>query len=82
MTKLVNYAKMDSDRIRHHERYKRYVAAMPRKLVCQDCRGYGGHVEPILDDGTGPYYECGWCEGTGYVTPHRRGLWLRCRVAA
>ena len=78
----MNYAKRDNDYRRHHERYRRFVESMPRKLVCQDCHGYGGRTEAVLDDGTGPYYECGWCEGTGYVTPHRRGLWLRCARAA
>jgi DnaJ-class molecular chaperone len=61
----------------HHLRYKRHIEAMPRKLVCQDCGGMGGETDVILDDGTGPWEECGWCEGTGFVTPHRRGQWLR-----
>lgn len=78
----MNYAKLHSDFRRHHERYKRYIESMPRKLVCQECGGAGGWKEPILDDGSGPYYWCGWCEGTGYVTPHSRGLWLRSRRTA
>lgn len=58
------------------ERYRRYVHSMPKPLICQDCGGAGGEKEVILDDGTGPWYECGWCRGTGYVTPWDRGMWL------
>lgn len=72
-----NYAKLDEQRRRHHNRYVRFVESMPRKLICQECSGRGGEVEPVLEDGSGPYYECGFCEGTGFVTPHIRGLWLK-----
>lgn len=27
----------------HHARYVRRIDAMPRKLMCQDCGGAGGH---------------------------------------
>ena len=61
---------------RHHERLKRFIEAMPQKLVCQECGGMGriaiDHV-----DGYAIYGDCGWCEGIGYVTPHVRGFWLR-----
>lgn len=77
MSETANYAKLDSDYQRHHERYKRRVEAMPRKLVCQECGGMGGWVEPVLDFGQGPFEQCGWCEGTGYVTPWLRGQWLK-----
>lgn len=77
MSRAVNYAKMDNDRRRHHERYVRRISAMPRKLMCQDCGGAGGEVEPVLDYGEGPWFDCGWCEGTGHVLPHRRGEWLK-----
>ena len=73
----VDYAKLDYRRRAHHERYKRRVDAMPKKLVCQDCGGDGGEVEPVLDYGEGPWMPCGWCEGTGYVTPYTRMLWLQ-----
>lgn len=63
----------------HYQRYKRRIDAMSRKLVCQECRGSGGWIEPILDYGQGPWEQCGWCLGTGYVTPWLRGMWLRCR---
>ena len=72
-----NYAKLDEQRRRHYKRYVRFIEAMPKKLSCQECHGYGGETEVVLDDGTGPYYECGWCEGTGFVTPHVRGQWLK-----
>lgn len=62
----------------HHRRYQQRIEAMARKLVCQACRGAGEFQEDILDGGGGgPRYHCGWCEGTGYVTPWTRGLWLR-----
>jgi hypothetical protein len=59
----------------HIERYKRFVSQY--KLICQECGGNGGWKEIILDDGTGPWYDCGWCQGTGLVTPYARGIWLR-----
>lgn len=76
----VDYARIDWIWRSHHARYVRRVNAMPRKLVCQDCGGAGGEVINIgLPDGTGPVESCGWCEGTGYVTPWLRGFWLRCK---
>lgn len=74
-----DYARMVYQNAAHHARYVRHVKAMPRKLVCQDCGGEGGHVEPVLDYGEGPWEPCGWCEGTGYVTPYTRMLWLQCK---
>ena len=61
----------------HRRRLRAFIDRMARKLVCQECSGAGGHVEPVLDCGQGPFFECGWCEGIGFVTPHRRGLWLK-----
>ena len=58
-------------------RRAKYVEAMPKKLICQDCGGSGGEIEVVCDDGTGPWYDCGWCNGTGYMTPWERGMWLR-----
>ena len=78
----INYAKMDSDHRRHHERLQRRIAAMPRKLVCQACRGQGGEREIIDPEIGGPWFECGWCEGLGFVTPYLRGVWLRCQRQA
>ena len=71
----MKYAKIVSDNRRHHERLRRRIEAMPRKLTCQECGGAGGHV---LDDGR-PFEQCGWCEGLGYVTPWARAAWLRAR---
>ena len=59
----------------HHFRFKR--RAEKEGLLCQECGGMGGATEPILDDGSGPWEQCGWCEGTGFVTRWRRGEWLR-----
>jgi DnaJ-class molecular chaperone len=73
----VNYAKLNEQIRRHHVRYKQFIDTMPRKLVCQECRGSGEFHESILDYGEGPDYPCGFCEGTGFVTPHMRGQWLR-----
>jgi hypothetical protein len=61
----------------HRERYRCHLASIPRKYVCQDCRGRGGEIDVVLPEtGQGPWEECGWCEGTGYVTPWMRGHWL------
>jgi hypothetical protein len=73
----VDYARLDYLTRQHHARFKRYVETRPRKLVCQECRGAGGHVEPVLDWGEGPWEDCGWCEGTGLVSGYIRGVWLR-----
>ena len=34
---------------------------------CWVCEGQGGWKEEILDDGSGPYDECGYCEGNGLI---------------
>jgi len=64
----------------HHARYKRFVESMKRKLVCQDCGGEGQHWEDAVDY-YNIYVPCGWCEGTGYVTPWIRGAWLAMKRA-
>jgi len=71
----IDYAKLSYRRTEHHKRFVKRV--LQTKLICQECRGLGGEREVILDDGSGPWIECGWCEGTGYVTPWLRGMWLR-----
>lgn len=50
-----------------------------KRLGCQECGGAGGYKEAILDDGTGPFFDCGWCNGTGEMTPEDRGKWLQCK---
>lgn len=77
MSETTDYAKLDWRWQHHHERFHRFVTTMPRKLVCQECCGAGGEVEPVTDFGEGPFLMCGFCEGTGLVTPHIRGMWLR-----
>lgn len=72
-----DYAKLDWYYEQHHRRFRARVEQRRPRLICQECRGGGGWTEPILDDGTGPWEPCGWCESTGYVTPWVRGLWLR-----
>lgn len=79
-TKQIDYRKQAYVWTRHHERYKAYVEK--EGLPCQDCCGYGGGYEPVLDDGSGPWYPCEWCEGTGKVTRWVRGLWLAYRREA
>jgi hypothetical protein len=76
-TEKINYAWLDWKYVQHHERLEKFVLSLRPQLVCQECKGGGGWTEPILDDGTGPWEECGWCEGIGYVTPHIRGQWLK-----
>jgi len=85
MTRTVDYPRLTHEWRRHHERYARFVAQ--HGLTCQECGGSGQYVEDIIDFG-GPecgsipfelFCDCGWCEGTGKVTRHTRGLWLRCK---
>lgn len=38
-----------------------------RWFVCAYCHGEGGERDVILDDGSGPWEECGVCSGTGRV---------------
>lgn len=70
----VDYKRLNHYWQRHHVRFERFVEG--RKLTCMDCRGKGGETQPVLEDGSGPWESCGWCEGTGYMTPQARGLWL------
>jgi len=75
-----DYIKQSWQYRRHHERFVRFVES--KRLPCMDCHGRGGRVEVILDDGTGPFEACGWCEGTGLMTPMARGQWLSYRREA
>ena len=43
--------------------------------LCPDCKGERGQKEVILDDGSGPWYDCGFCNGTGYVNVFRKLRW-------
>ena len=44
-------------------------------VQCQGCHGQGGGVDVILDDGSGPSEECGYCKGTGRTT-----RWMNCWI--
>ena len=72
---VVDYPRLDQYRRQHHARYVRYVDQ--HGLMCQDCGGAGGEIEIISLELGGPWFDCGWCEGTGLVTRWIRGLWLR-----
>jgi hypothetical protein len=37
-------------------------SARVRKFPCPYCKGQYSWVEPVLDDGSGPTYECGFCD--------------------
>ena len=79
MLENIDYAKF-AYRSRHHrQRYKSRVMARKPQLVCQECGGGGGWIEPVLDFGEGPWEQCGWCEGTGLMDGHRRADWLHCK---
>jgi hypothetical protein len=70
----VDYARMVAKYAAHHLRFEKHVAE--HGILCQECGGMGGWTERILDDGTGPFEPCGWCEGTGKTTRWLRGVWL------
>ena len=38
-----------------------------RKFPCPYCKGQGEWVEPVLDYGEGPRYQCGFCKGDGMI---------------
>ena len=77
MDKRVNYDKLTSDYLRHHERYARRVETTKDSYGCRECKGRGGWVEVIDIEIGGPWETCGWCEGTGHMTGWHLGLWLR-----
>ena len=72
----IDYARLDYLQRTHRERYIRHVRLMEKPLPCQECCGSGGWTEYVIAN-SGPWVECGWCEGTGLLTPHLRGQWLR-----
>ena len=71
----IDYARIDYTYYSHLIRWRRRVKQF--NLVCQECGGMGGYIEPVLDYGEGPFICCSWCEGAGKLDPWRRGLWLR-----
>lgn len=74
----MDYAKYNWRNCHHHARFKHRVESAQRKLMCQECGGGGEYVEEYID-GYARYEHCGWCEGTGLVTPWLRGQWLKWR---
>jgi DnaJ-class molecular chaperone len=40
---------------------------MGKLWVCPACHGMGGEKEVICDDGSGPFYQCGYCKGEGII---------------
>ena len=71
-----DYPRLNYYMRQHHERFRKFVLSRPNLLFCMECRGEGGWREIISWEIGGPWYDCGWCEGTGYMTPHARGMWL------
>jgi hypothetical protein len=68
-----DYVRSDFYRRQHLPRYVAYTERF--KLTCQECGGMGRIGYDSIYDG--PADPCGFCETTGRVTPHMRGLWLR-----
>jgi hypothetical protein len=44
-------------------------------MKCPCCNGEGGYTEIVLDDGTGPYYPCGFCNERCTVSIIDRFIW-------
>ncbi len=49
---------------------------MVKNVACPWCGGGGGFTEVILDDGTGPWEQCGFCNGTGFMKKNK--LYYQC----
>ena len=47
------------------------------KVKCPMCHGDKGYVEPILDDGSGPFFQCSLCKGTGLVSQSKKMQYVR-----
>ena len=75
MSEVVDYARLDYETQEHAQRYKRRVESMEKKLLCQECGGAGFQIERV-DEYGGPAYTCGFCRGSGLLTPYDRGQWL------
>ena len=61
----------------HYRRFKARVTTTGDHQPCPMCKGEGGHKEVILDDGSGPWFNCGLCEGLGETTHWLAMWWLR-----
>lgn len=74
----INYTKRTYQREQTRKRFKKRVLETDDSLLCQECGGEGGWKEVILfDECSGPWFECGYCLGTGRTTKWLRGFWLR-----
>jgi hypothetical protein len=38
-----------------------------KTFPCPTCKGRGGEIEPVLDDGSGPYNPCYCCDDSGFI---------------
>lgn len=77
--RTVNYAKLDHAWSQHHARFVAFVQERCAHLHCMECGGAGGEIEIVDPELGGPWLPCGWCEGTGLMTPYGRAAWLRMR---
>jgi hypothetical protein len=50
-------------RISTHER----INSMSKKFPCPYCKGKGSWIERVTDEGQGPRYDCGICDGEGMI---------------
>jgi hypothetical protein len=51
---------------------ERIADGIKRIDECPDCHGEGGYTEVITDDGMGPHYTCGFCNGKGTMNVFRK----------
>ncbi len=79
-----DYARMSYYDKYHSDRRARFVKSKCSHLHCMECGGAGEEVNDSIDFGgegcpmmCNIYIDCGWCDGTGLMTPHERGQWLR-----
>lgn len=72
-----DYYKKDYYYFYSDARRQNTLAKRDKVLICQDCGGAGGEIEPVLDYGAGPWVVCGWCRGIGELLPWERGQWLK-----
>lgn len=43
------------------------MSRKPFTVLCPVCNGQGGWIEPVLDTGEGPFYDCFFCKRKGRV---------------
>jgi DnaJ-class molecular chaperone len=57
-------------------RIEQIIAKIDKICECPDCHGEGGYTEVITDDGRGPRYTCGFCNGKGTMNIFRKLYFL------